>query len=119
MDDRLEQALAFANYRQTLNNQLQKLQIRATGMLIYAKNGGSFTINKELICFLDYLVRNDTNDATILDDNNTPVQISDVKAFLKEVNDRYFSVTTDYLKEYQAIRKSRNVKSILDIKDEE
>lgn len=119
MDDKLEQALAFANYRQTLNNQLQKLQIRSTGMLIYAKNGGSFTINRELICFLDFCVRNDTADATLLDDNGTPIHITDINAFLTEVSERYFSVTSDYLKEYQAIRKSRNVKSILDIKDNE
>lgn len=118
MSERLTKALAFANYRQTLNNQLLKIKIRAEGTLIYAKNGGSFTIGQELICFLDYLVRNEMTDATLLDDNNTPVAIADVPAFLKEVTARYFEVTNDYLREYQEIRKARNVKSILDIKDE-
>ena len=119
MEERLEQALSFANYRQTLNNQLQKLKTRAEGMLIFAKNGGSFTINRELICFLDYLVRSKKTNATLLDDNNTPVLITDVSEFQKEITNRYFEVTNDYLKEYQEIRKSRNVKSILDIKGPE
>lgn len=119
MSERLTKALAFANYRQTLNNQLLKLKIRAEGTLILAKNGGSFTIGQDLICFLDYLVRSDMKEATLLDDNNTPVAIADVPAFLKEVTTRYFEVTNDYLREYQEIRRSRNVKSILDIKDEE
>lgn len=119
MSERLTQALSFANYRQTLNNQLLKLKIRAEGTLIFAKNGGSFSIGQELICFLDYLVRSDMKEATLLDNNNTPVLISDVPAFLKEVTQRYFEVTNDYLREYQDIRKSRNVKSILDIKDDE
>ena len=119
MEERLEQALSFANYRQTLNNQLQKLKIRAGGMLIFAKNGGSFTINRELICFLDYLARSNKTNATLLDDNNTPVLIADVLEFQKEITNRYFEVTNDYLKEYQEIRKSRNVKSVLDIKDVE
>lgn len=119
MSERLNKALAFANYRQTLNNQLLKLKIRAEGTLILAKNGGSFTVGQELICFLDYLVRNSMTSATILDDNNNPVEITDVPAFLKDVTTRYFEVTNDYLREYQEIRKSRNVKSILDIKDEE
>lgn len=117
MEERLAQALDFANYRQTLNNQLHKVKVRATGMLTFAKNGGTFTINRELICFLDYALRNGYHDIAILDDNNTPVQISDVTSFLKEITERYFGITNDYLKEYQEIKKSRNVKSILDIKD--
>lgn len=119
MEERLEQALSFANYRQTLNNQLQKLKTRAEGSLIFAKNGGSFTISRELICFLDFLVRSEKSNATLLDDNNTPVLIVDVVEFRKEITNRYFEVTSDYLKEYQEIRKSRNVKSILSIKDTE
>lgn len=118
MEERLQKALEFANYRQTLNNQLQKLKIRSEGMLIFAKNGGSFTINRELIGFLDYLERIGLSEAILLDDNNVPVQIINISEFLKEVTGRYFEVTTDYLKEYQEIRKSRNVKTILDIKDE-
>jgi hypothetical protein len=118
MEERLEQALAFANYKQTLNNQLQKLKIRTEGTLIFAKNGGHFTINRELICYLDYLNRNETTETTLLDDNNTPVLITDVADFLKEITRRYSVVTTDYLKEYKEISKSRNVKSILDLKDE-
>ena len=118
MEERLEKALEFANYRLTLNNQLKKVKVRAEGMLIFAKNGGSFTINRELICFLDYLTKSDLKDATLLDDNNNPVHIDDIPGFLKEITTRYFEVTNDYLKEYQNIRKSRNVKSILDLKDE-
>jgi predicted HTH transcriptional regulator len=118
MEERLQKALEFANYRQTLNNQLQKLKIRSEGMLIFAKNGGSFTINRELICFLDYLNTAGMKEAALLDDNNTPVLITDIPEFLKDVTKRYFEVTTDYLKEYQEIRKSRSVRSILDLKDE-
>jgi len=119
MEERLEKALEFANYRQTLNNQLHKVKIRAEGLLMFAKNGGNFIINQELICFLDYLVRNEISEANLLDSNNIPVQIPDVPAFLKEITTRYFEVTNDYLKEYRNIRKSRNVKTILDIKEDE
>ena len=118
MEERLEKALEFANYKQTLNNQIQKLKTRAEGMLVIAKNGGSFTIDRELISFLNYLNANKITEAPLLDDNNNPVLISDVPEFLKEVTRRYFEVTGDYLKEYQEIRKSRNVKTILGIKDE-
>ena len=119
MEERLQKALEFANYRQTLNNQLHKVRVRAEGLLMFAKNGGNFSVNQELICFLDYLVRTGITETNILDSNNIPVQIDDVEKFLKEVTQRYFEVTNDYLAEYQSIRKMRNVKSIIGIKDEE
>jgi hypothetical protein len=118
MEERLSKALEFANYRLTLNNQLKKVKVRAEGMLIFAKNGGNFTINRELICFLDYLTKTEMKEATLLDDNNNPIHIDNIQVFLKEITTRYFEVTNDYLKEYQTIRKSRNVKTILDIKEE-
>lgn len=118
MEERLSKALEFANYRLTLNNQLKKVKDQAEGMLMYAKNGGTFTINDSLICFLDYLDRSKMKEATLLDDNKNPIYIEDISTFLKEITARYFEVTNDYLKEYQTIRKSRNVRSILDLKDE-
>jgi len=119
MEERLEKALEFVNYRQTLNNQLHKVKIRAEGLLLFAKNGGNFVINQELICFLDYLIRTGLTETNILDKDNSPVHIADIAGFLKEITKRYFEVTNDYLKEYQSIRKLRNVKSVLDIKDNE
>lgn len=118
MDQRLSKALEFSNYRQTLNNQLHKSKIKAEGLLIYSKNGGNFKVTQELICFVDFLNRKGMSEATILDSNNTPIQIQDISAFLNEITSRYFEVSNDYLKEYQTIKKARNVKSILEIKDE-
>ena len=118
MEERLQQALEFANFRQTLNNQLQKLKIRSEGMLLYAESGGKFTINRELICFLDYLIREGHADATLLDDNNSPIFIVDIRDFLKKITTRYFEVTNDYLRESRELKKQRNTKSILDIKEE-
>lgn len=117
MEDRLQQALAFANYKQTLNNQLQKLKINTESQLMYAEAGGKFTINRELICFFDYLVRIGKTEASVIDDNGSPILISDVKAFLEKITTRYFEVVNDYLHQSGQIKKSRDVKSILDIKE--
>ena len=119
MEERLEKALEFANYRQTLNNQLHKSRIRAEGSLVIAKNGGSFKVDQSLICFLDYLIRTGLSEANLLDTNNRPVKIEDLQNFLEEVTGRYFEVTNDYLQEYQTVKKSRNVKSVLDLKETE
>ncbi len=116
MDDRLLQALEFANYRHTLNNQLHKLKIKIEGLLIFAEAGGKFTVTRELICFVDYLVREGFEDSVLLDDNKTPTYISNTKEFLSKITARYNEVTNDYFRESQVIKKARDVKSILDIK---
>ena len=115
MDERLEKALEFANYRQSLNTQLYKIKVKTDGLLILAKNGGTFHVNQDLICFLDYLNRAGMEKATIFDRNDLPIEILDVEGFLKEVTIRYFEVSNDFLKEYQIIKKARNVKSIMDL----
>ncbi len=117
MDERLQRALEFANYKQTLNNQLHKLKIKSENMLMFAVAGGKFTISQELICFLDYLVKNGYTEATLLDDNKAPIQISNTETFLKTITTRYFEVTNDYFREAQILKKARNVKSVIDLKD--
>ena len=119
MEERLQQALEFANYRQTLNNQLRTIKIKTEGLLVFSEAGGTFDIDQQLICFLDYLKREGQMSVTLLDNNKSPIYISDVSDFLKKVTSRYFEVTSDYLREISAIKKARSVRSVLDIKDEE
>jgi len=118
IENRLDQALEFANYRQTLNNQLHKLKVKTDGLLLLAEAGGKFTINQQLICFVDFLIRDGREEAVIFDDYGSPIMISNIKEFLKKITSRYYEVANATMQESYAIKKSRNVKSILDIKDE-
>ena len=52
-DERLEKALEFANYRQTLFNQKKILQDNCEAQLSYAYNGGTFKIDQTLIAFIN------------------------------------------------------------------
>jgi len=115
MDEKLKKALEFSNYRQTLNNQLRQLKVRTQTQLIFAKNGGSFTISRELICFFNYIVSKKLKEITVLDDNEIPIQIENPEEFLDEITIRYFEVTNDYFTDYQQIKKSRSVKLIVDL----
>ena len=69
MEERLQKALDFVNYTQTLSNQLHKLKIKTESMLLIAEGGGKFTINQQLICFLDYIIRSGLTEVTLLDEN--------------------------------------------------
>ena len=63
MSTRLTKALEFANYRTTLNNQQSQLKAKIQSQLSYSINGGSFTINRELITFVKLLIDDGEKEA--------------------------------------------------------
>ena len=94
MSTRLTKALEFANYRTTLNNQQSQLKAKIQSQLSYSINGGSFTINRELITFVKLLIDDGEKEAVLLD------------------------IYNDYYAEYEKLRKARKVHKILDLNDE-
>tara|TARA_B100001093_G_C26784013_1_gene995856 strand:- start:1375 stop:1746 length:372 start_codon:yes stop_codon:yes gene_type:complete len=114
MAAKLQTALEFSNYRQTLNNQKEVLKAKTESLLSYSINGGTFTIDRELITFVKILIDDKHTDAVLLDIYNHPIAI-DLQNFYAEIMSRYFEVTNDYYVEYEKIRKARNVSSVLDL----
>jgi len=114
MDDKLNKAIEFSNYRLTLNTQLEQLKSKTQSYLKYATNGGIFTIDKSLITFVKLLISEEYDEAVLLDDNDVPIQIQ-TQDFFDEIMSRYFEVVNEYHEGYEKIRKARNVKSILDL----
>jgi len=117
MSTRLTKALEFANYRITLNNQQSQLKAKIQSQLSYSINGGSFTINRELITFVKILIDDGEKEAILLDIYNNPISI-DLKSFYEEIMSRYNEATNDYYAEYEKLRKARKVHKILDLNDE-
>jgi len=114
MAAKLQTALEFSNYRQTLNNQKEVLKAKTESLLSYSINGGTFTIDRELITFVKVLLDDKHTDAVLLDIYNHPIAI-DLQNFYGEIMSRYFEVTNDYYVEYEKIRKARKVSSVLDL----
>jgi len=115
MDERLEEALKFAEYRTTLNNQLAQLKHRTEVQLLHSVNGGTFPITMELINFVKLHITLKKKSAILLDKNDTPILVDDLKAFYDTIFDRYTSATQAMYDEFMIIRKQRKVQTILDI----
>lgn len=116
MSTRLTQALEFANYRITLNNQQAVLRAKTQSLLSYSINGGTFTIDRTLINFCRLLQDEQQTSAVLLDIYNNPILV-EVKSFYDEILSRYFEVTNDYYAEYEKLRKSRKVHKVLDLNE--
>jgi len=114
MDERLKNALEFANYRQTLSAQRKILKEKSQAKLTYGFNGGLFKIDQTLINFIFTLESaGRITNVVILDSNENPILIEDLNKFKDEVFDRYFTVTNEYYEEYKKIKSSRTIEKLI------
>ncbi len=116
MQEHLDKALEFANYRQTFAIQRKTLKEKIDAQLTYGVNGGIFKIDRSLLNFVEMLIfKSRRENVVLLDKNDNPILIEDLTKFRDEIFDRYFSATFAYLEEYQKIKKARSVETILDV----
>jgi hypothetical protein len=114
MDERLEKALEFSNYMVTLNNQRRGLKEKFLNDCVFYQGGGSFTITKELINFCKLLIDQGNDEEVILiDDNDLPVEITDMKDFFLKITNIYFSATNSYFSEYQKLKSNRTIEKMM------
>jgi hypothetical protein len=116
MDERLQKALDFSNYRQTLSIQRKTLKEKINAKLTYGCNGGLFKIDRSLITFVQMLIdQGRTENVPLIDVNENPILIVNLNEFRDEILDRYFTATYEYHEEYQKIKSSRSVEKLLDL----
>ena len=114
MDERLEKALKFSNYMVTLNNQRQLLKEKFFEDTLYFTDGCQFTIDRELIAFVGYLIDHGQTEAVIIDDNEFPAQISNLSEFYNDIIDKYFKASNEYYNNYYKLKTSRSVEKLVE-----
>jgi hypothetical protein len=115
MDDRLQKALSFSNYQFTLTNQRKILREKLDSSLLYGYNGGIFKVDESLISFVNFLSDQGRSNIPILDSNKNPILIENLKTFLDEILNVYFSAVLDYYNEYEKIKKNRTTEKLIDL----
>ena len=109
MDERLEKAFQTANYMATLGNLRKTALEEYNQSLIYYFQGSSFTVSRELIVFVHTLTELGNTESIILDDNNIPLNVTDLKEFLTNILNLYGQATNEYLIKYADLRSKRRV----------
>lgn len=115
MDDKLEKAVKVANYMATLTNQRRIALEEFKQDIIYYHNGASFTANRELINFVKSLSDLGNESAVLLDDNNIPVEITDLAKFQATLLELYVESTNKYLSKYSELKSKRRVEDLVKI----
>lgn len=105
--DTLEQALSFAQYQTTLNQQRRLLKEQFESDTILPYNGGLFKITQEWLGGLDL------ESNWFLDMNNNPVHVTDPAELQALAKETYRSAIDRYGNEYQVLRRQRSVRSLV------
>ena len=117
MDERLEKALDFSNFRLSLHNQKQNIKNILNDKLILYHNKGQFTINSELLCFLKIFIEQNKDSCILLDNMDNPIKIVNLNKFFDEALSIYFSSINEYYTEFEKLNRARNIKKLLDLEE--
>jgi hypothetical protein len=113
IDERLEDALVSSNYRSAFNIKKLNIKLKFEKDLIYAVNGGIFTISQQLISFTDVLVRRGQTQAVLTDNNNNCVLVENLEEFLDDIIGKYIEYSNAYFTEIKALKTKRTTKAVV------
>jgi len=114
MDPQVEKAYQVASIVATLSSQIRILNEEYNQTLLYYFNGGTFTANEQRLAFLFGLVNKKIESIVLLDDNQTPILVDDIKSFTTELLARYKEATNLMYYKHKKIMTSKTIESILD-----
>ena len=113
MDDKkLNEALAFANYRLTLQVQRQNIEARVEAALLVSYNGALFKATQQLINFV--ALRVVRSEQVLVEDNSSNViTIEEGNNFLKLLLDAYDSAMQLKQDEQKRLKSARSTAKIV------
>lgn len=114
-DQRLAAAIEKSNLLITLSNQKQNIRLKLESDLTYAKHGGIFKIDPQLISFVQALLSRDQTDAILVDVKNNPIAIDNLEEFADTIVEVYYEAMNSFMVEFKKIQKSRTVESLTGI----
>jgi hypothetical protein len=114
MDERLEKALAFSNFRATIENRRTAIRRRFETMLIVHHDNGMFRADTTTISFIDTLIQEGHLDATLIDEKYNPIDVTDLAELKSKLVNAYFAATNEYSSELKSLAKARDVKKAMD-----
>jgi len=118
MDKRLEQALDFSNFRMILTTRQENLKTLMNNKLMLSYGGGLFKVTKELLAFVGIILLNQEREAIIVDENDIPIKIEDLKEFAQTAIITYKKALEQYYKSYQKLSEAREIRKVIDWDEE-
>lgn len=113
MDIEIEKAFKIANFMTSLASQRRILNEEFEQSLLYYYDGCVFKATEQRIAFISAIIQRKIKAMVILDDNNTPCNITDIPLFYKNLLATYVEATNLYYNKYTKIANSKNIEGLL------
>ena len=114
MDERLERALEFANYRITLSNQKRNIRTRMQILQTVHYKKGSFLADSTTIGLISGLITAGKTSAVVVDTKENPIEIEYLQEFLDTLIEKYTEASNEYKVQIDKVNKARNIKKLMD-----
>ena len=118
MDKRLEQALEFSNFRLILSTRQANLKTLLNNKLMLNYEGGLFKVTEELLTFVSLILMGGTTEAILIDENDIPIKIENMKEFAKEAAVKRDKAVEQYYNSYQKLSEAREIRKVIDWDEE-
>jgi hypothetical protein len=112
MDKRVSEALAFANYKLTLQVQRQNIDARVATAMLVSSQGAIFKTTQELISFVELHVRLGL-ELFVEDHSGNVIKIENTQEFLTLLTDAYMSAMQFKHAEQQKLKAARSTAKIV------
>ena len=112
MDKRLEDALAFANYRLTLQIQRQNIEARVEAGLLLSYQNAIFKVTQELIAFVGIKTMR-SGQLLVEDQSGNVIVIADNVDFLTQLEATYDSAMELKQQELAKLKSARSTAKIV------
>lgn len=101
-NDQLQEILTVSNRLSSVNLQRQIAQEKFDADLTLGYSTGLFKIDINLLMYVKHMLDSGkTSSVIILDSNQTPILIEDLKIFFETIQDRYHTALSKYYAECQ------------------
>lgn len=115
MDQRLNDALAFANYRLTLQTHRKNIEARVNDALLVNHQGAIFKATQDLINFVDLYTARNENELYVDDHQGNTHLIEDKRVFLDLLIKTYNSAYSIKYQEQKKLKSARNPAKIVEL----
>jgi len=110
--DFLKEVEQFVNLKTSIQVKKQNAFERVQNKLIFAHDGGVFKADPSLIMFVKS--HDPERDLILLDQNSTPILITDITAFVDQAESCYYEAMNEYYQLYEELKHQRTVKKVMD-----
>lgn len=114
MDERLEKALDYSNFRTILSTRQENLKLLMNNKLMLPYENGLFKIDQQLISFIGTLLNANEKEFIFIDVNDIPILIKDIGDFYHLAIEKYKKTLEQYYQSYQKLNEAREIRKVID-----